>query len=85
MKVSLSGPAGNLATDQHGAGPTQLGRGRVVRALVGRSGTRCGIARSRTIGSELGGPSPNRTERRPETLRISTEPDLQRLGRSRAD
>ena len=63
----------------------QLGRVLVDRALVGRSGTRCGIARSRTIGSEPGGPSPSWTERSPETLHISTEPDLQRLGRSRAD
>ena len=63
----------------------QQGRGLVDRTLVGRSETRCGTARSRTFWSELGGPSPIRTERRPEMLLISTEPDPQRLGRGWAD
>jgi hypothetical protein len=33
------------------------------------------------VGPDPDGPSPSRTERSPRALRISTEPDLQELGR----
>ncbi len=79
IRVGLSGTSN--PADRHGAGPTQLGRSRADRVRMGRSGTRCGASRSRTL---LGRMDRARVGAEPTTLRISTEPDLQRLGRRRA-
>ena len=85
MMVSISGPTGNFATNQHGVGPTsKAGAGWIEPLSDGAE-----HAQEQHGAEPFGRSWEDRvrlgTERRPEMLLISTEPDPQRLGRSRAD